>query len=122
MKTIAHLCWKKLGAVPAPAVAVSLCLLLGGINPVADDSESILQLPGCGDPILPLLGTAGNYFKKKTGAGSARFCLWGGCCSEGWVPPLVFTTSCQALLCPGALRRVWAETLNAAIPRQRSWL
>lgn len=113
---MAHLCWKKLGTVPAPAMAVSLCLLLGALSPVANDSESILQLPGCGEPTIPLLGTAGNYFKEKTGAGSARFCLWGGCCSESWVQPLVFIASCQALLCPGAQSWVWAETLNAAIP------
>lgn len=90
----------------------------GGTRPVANDSESILML----EPIIPLLGIAGNYFKKKTGAGSARFCLWGGCCSDGWVPPLVFTACCQALLCPGALNWVWGETLNAAIPQQHSWL
>lgn len=36
MKTTAHLHWRKVGAAPAPAMAVSTCLLLGGINPVAN--------------------------------------------------------------------------------------
>lgn len=39
---------------------------------MANDSESILQLPWCGESITPLLGTAVNSFKKSTGADSAK--------------------------------------------------
>lgn len=39
---------------------------------MANDSESISQLPWCGGSITPLLGMAVNSFKESTGADSAK--------------------------------------------------